>query len=167
MDEIVSFDMRLIRTLLAAIALSSMASPAFADATAFIGTTASPSNRAVKGFAIGSGFVIVAFEFEYADTSEDLTDGAPSLRTGMGNVLLQTPFAIKRFQPYFTTGGGLFRERLATQSETSFGANTGGGVKITLAGPIRARVDYRVFTLKGDPLYETVHRVYAGLNIKF
>jgi hypothetical protein len=167
MDEIVSFGMRLIRTVLAAVALCAIASPAFADATVFIGTTTTPSTRVVKGFAIGSGFVIVAFEFEYADTSEDLADLAPSLRTGMGNVLLQTPIAIHGFQPYFTTGGGLFRERLATQSETSFGANTGGGVKINLAGPIRARVDYRVFTLRGDPLHETVHRIYAGLNIKF
>ena len=143
------------------------ASPAFADLTAFIGTNTTPSNRLVKGFSVGSGFAIVAFEFEYADTSEDLSEGAPSLRTGMGNVLLQTPFAIHGLQPYFTTGGGLFRERLDAQSETSFGANTGGGVKISLAGPIRARVDYRVFTLRGDPIHETVHRVYAGLNIKF
>jgi len=40
-------------------------------------------------------------------------------------------------------------------------------VKIALAGPIRARVDYRLFRLKGEPLYDTVHRVYAGLNINF
>jgi len=84
----------------------------------------------------------------------------------MGNVLLQTPF-IHGFQPYFTTGGGAFHESLGTLSETNFGANTGGGVKIALAGPIRARVDYRLFRLKGEPLYDTVHRVYAGLNINF
>ena len=159
--------MRLIRSALAAAIVLTFASSAFADATVFIGTTPTPSNRAVKGFAVGAGFLIVAFEFEYADTSEDELEAAPSLRTGMGNVLLQTPFPIHRFQPYFTTGGGLFRERLGTQSETSFGANTGGGVKISLAGPIRARIDYRLFTLKGDPLYDTVHRVYAGLNINF
>ena len=167
MDEIVSFGMRLNRSLLAAAVTLVLASPAFADVTAFIGTTATPSNRAVKGFGIGAGFIIVAFEFEYADTSEDLNDGAPSLRTGMGNVLLQTPLFIHRFQPYFTTGGGVFHESLGTQSETSFAANTGGGVKIALAGPIRARVDYRLFRLSGDPLFETVHRVYAGLNINF
>jgi hypothetical protein len=159
--------MRLIRSALAAAIVLTFASSAFADATVFFGTTPTPSNRAVKGFAIGAGFLIVAFEFEYADTSEDLPEGAPSLRTAMGNVLLQTPFAIYGLQPYFTTGLGGFRERLDTQSETSFGANTGGGVKISLAGPIRARVDYRVFRLQGGPLYDTVHRVYAGLNINF
>src|SRR5262245_14749619 len=157
MDEIVSFDMGLIRPLATAVLLLAIAAaPAFADATAFLGTSTSPSNRTVKGFGIGAGFAVVAFEFEYADTSEDLDDGAPSLRTGMGNVLLQTPFAIHGLQPYFTTGGGVYNEELATQSETSFGLNTGGGVKISLAGPIRARVDYRIFRLQGDALHDTV-----------
>jgi hypothetical protein len=159
--------MRLTRLLLAAAFVLATASSAFADATAFIGLTPTPAMRAAKGFAVGSGFLIVAFEFEYSDTSEDLVEGAPSLRTGMGNVLLQTPIAIHGIQPYFTTGGGLYRERLDTASETSFGVNTGGGAKVSLAGPIRARFDYRVFTLKGDPLHSTVHRLYAGLNIKF
>jgi hypothetical protein len=159
--------MRLIRSALATAIVLAFASSAFADATVFIGTTPTPSNRAVKGFAIGAGFLIVAFEFEYADTSEDLPEAAPSLRTAMGNVLLQTPVALFRMQPYFTTGVGGYREKLDTQSDTSFGANTGGGVKISLAGPIRARVDYRVFTLKGDPLHDVVHRVYAGLNLNF
>jgi hypothetical protein len=159
--------MRLIRSALAAAIVLTSASSAFADASVFIGTTTTPSNRAVKGFAIGAGFLIVAFEFEYADTSEDVLEAAPSLRTAMGNVLLQTPVAIFRMQPYFTTGVGGYREKLDTQSDTSFGANTGGGVKISLAGPIRARVDYRLFTLKGDPLHDVVHRVYAGLNLNF
>jgi opacity protein-like surface antigen len=167
MDEIVSFGMRLIRVLIAALLVLTIASPALADATVFIGTTTTPSNRAAKGFSIGAGFLIVAFEFEYANTSDDLDEGAPSLWTGMGNVLLQTPVAIHGLQPYFTTGGGVFHEELATQSETSFGLNTGGGVKISLAGPLRARVDYRVFRLRGDPLHETVHRLCAGLNLKF
>ena len=159
--------MRLTRSLLTGAFVLLTASTAFADATVFVGATTTPAMRAVKGFAFGSGFVIVAFEFEYSDTSEDLPEGAPSLRTGMGNMLLQTPIAIHGVQPYFTTGGGVFRERLDSTSETSFGVNTGGGVKISLAGPIRARLDYRVFTLKGDPLYSTVHRLSEGLNLKF
>ncbi len=92
---------------------------------------------------------------------------APSLTTGMGNVLLQTPVAIFGFQPYFTTGGGLYHETLGTHGETSFGLNTGGGVKVSLAGPLRLRVDYRLFKLAGSALYSPVHRVYVGLNLKF
>ena len=34
---------------------------------------------------------------------------APSLKTGMGNVLLQTPVPFFGFQPYFTTGGGFYQ----------------------------------------------------------
>jgi hypothetical protein len=45
--------------------------------------------------------------------------------------------------------------------------NLGGGVKITLVGPIRARLDYRIFNLRGEPLHSTVHRVYAGFNLAF
>jgi hypothetical protein len=40
-------------------------------------------------------------------------------------------------------------------------------VKITLAGPLRARIDYRVLRLNGDPLHSVVHRAYAGLNLAF
>ena len=156
-----------IRIALLAVLLTCMAAPAFADATVFIGATSTPANRQVKGFAVGVGLLVVAFEFEYASTVEEPLDAAPALRTGMGNVLLQTPFAIMGFQPYFTTGGGAYRETLGTRQETQFGVNSGGGVKISLLGPVRARVDYRVFKLRGEPLHDTVHRVYAGLNLKF
>jgi hypothetical protein len=159
--------MRLARLLLLTVATLAAASPVFADATAFIGTTPTPSNRAAKGFAIGLGLAVIGFEFEYSSTSEDENDAAPMLRTGMGNLLLQTPVAIYGLQPYFTTGVGLYRERLEDIQETSFGANTGGGVKISLLGPVRARVDYRVFKLAGDPLHSTVQRVYVGINLRF
>lgn len=154
----------LILTLLLALA---PVSTAFADLTAFIGTTTTPANRAAKGFALGFGVLVLGFEFEYASTGEEPLEGAPSLRTGMGNVLLQTPVAIVGLRPYFTAGGGFYREQLGDIRETHAGINTGGGVKISLLGPIRARVDYRVFNLKGDPLHSTVHRLYAGVNLAF
>jgi len=159
--------MRLTRLVALATLFSVVASPAFADATVFIGATGTPSTRQARGFAVGMGLLIVAFEFEYSNISEDVEEGAPRLRTGMGNVLLQTPFAVAGFQPYFTIGGGGYRETLDTRQETNFGVNTGGGVKISLIGPLRARVDYRVFTLKGSPLYDVVHRFYVGANLKF
>jgi hypothetical protein len=165
-DEIVSFGMRLTRSLLATAIILAIASPALADATVFLGATTTAATRADKGFAVGAGFLFVGFEFEYAGVSEDVVESAPSLRTGMGNVLLQTP-TIHGFQPYFTTGVGGYREELGPISETHVGFNNGGGVKISLVGPLRARVDYRVFTLKGDPLFPTFHRFYGGLNIKF
>lgn len=159
--------MRLVRPLLIVVLLLASSSPAWADATLFIGTSTTPSNRAARGFAFGAGLLVIGFEFEYSDSREDETEGAPSLRTGMGNVLVQSPIAVFGMQPYFTTGAGVYRERLGDLSDTSFGANTGGGAKIRLLGPLRARVDYRVFTLRGDPLFSTVHRVYVGANLKF
>ena len=143
------------------------AAPAFADATAFIGSTMTPANRPAKGVAIGVGLVIIGFEFEYASTGETPEDAAPSLRTGMGNVLLQTPFPVAGMQFYVTTGAGGYRERLGTFQETHVGINTGGGAKISLLGPIRARIDYRIFKLRGEPLHSVVHRIYAGVNLAF
>jgi hypothetical protein len=155
------------RSFAAAALLLLTSTPAFADATLFIGSTTTPANRPAKGLALGVGLLIVGFEFEFADTSESLEEAAPSLRTGMGNVLVQTPIPVAGMQFYLTTGAGLYRERLGVRQETHVGFNTGGGAKISLLGPIRVRVDYRVFSLRGEPLHSTVHRVYAGLNLAF
>jgi hypothetical protein len=70
-------------------------------------------------------------------------------------------------QPYFTTGAGIYRETLGAHQDTGLGVNTGGGVKVSLIGPLRLRVDYRVFKLGSDALYSPAHRIYAGLNLKF
>ena len=152
-----------------ALALTLLAAPStvFADITGFIGVNPTPSSRPLKGFAIGAGMVIVGFEFEYASANEDLPEAAPRLRTFMGNGLLQTPFPIAGMQFYATAGGGVYRETLADESETHVGINVGGGVKMTLAGPLRLRLDYRVFTLQGEPRYSKPQRFYAGLNLKF
>jgi hypothetical protein len=143
------------------------ASTARADITGFIGANTTPDNRATRGFALGTGLLIVGFEFEYASTPDDPRVGAPSLTTGSGNVLIQTPVAILGFQPYFTTGAGVYRETLGTHQDTSGAVNTGGGVKVSLIGPLRLRVDYRVFKLGSGALYSPAHRIYAGLNLKF
>src|SRR2546428_12757622 len=156
------------RVLTLVVVLSALgATPAFADLTGFIGADTTPVNHQLKGFAFGAGLLVVGFEFEYASVSESndpLNQAAPSLTTGMGNILLQTPFAIHGVQPYFTTGTGVYRERLGTHVDTSLGYNTGGGAKISLIGPLRLRVDYRVFKLGSGALYSPAHRIYAGLN---
>lgn len=159
------------RTAILLLGLILLPSVAHADLTGFLGATTTPSSRRVEGFAVGAGLLVAGFEFEYAHTREDLTSSplAPELRTFMFNGLLQTPLAIAGFQPYATVGGGAYRETLSipSESETSFGTNVGGGAKISLAGPLRLRVDYRVFKLRGTPLHSTVQRLYAGVNLKF
>ena len=106
------------------------------------------------------GVLIVGFEGEYAQahgddlclaaTASSTGDCAPSVRTVMGNLLIQTPRGIvPRLQLYGTIGGGYFRERFEPLDvqNTGFGTNVGGGVKIDLVGPLRLRLDYRIFKL--------------------
>jgi hypothetical protein len=143
------------------------AAPASADVTAFIGANMSPASRQVRGAALGFGLLIIGFEMEDAYSPDDPGAVAPSLSTGSGNVLLQTPVAIMGIQPYFTTGGTVYRETLGSHHDTGVGLNTGGGVKISLVGPLRLRVDYRVLKLGSGALTSPAHRLYAGLNLKF
>ena len=171
--------MRLDRLIVAAFVLLLLtAAPAWADLTAFIGAQTSPSMRLNKGLAIGAGVLIVGFEVEYAHTQGDdacpsqsnTVDCAPTVRTGMANVLVQTPRGvIPKMQLYATTGGGFFRERFdpLDLQETGFGTNLGGGAKIELAGPLRVRLDYRVFKFTGNAVYKTPQRFSVGLNLAF
>lgn len=158
------------RLLVAAALLAVTPSFAYADLTGFLGVNPTPVKRPVKGLAIGAGMVIVGFEAEYADTSEDSELAGPELRTFMFNGLVQTPVPIAGFQFYGTIGGGVYHETLTAEpnnSQTNFGSNLGGGAKINLAGPLRLRLDYRVFTLHGTPRHTPVQRFYAGINLKF
>src|SRR5262245_65556187 len=100
--------------MLATIVSGIAATPAFADITAFIGANTTPENRHTQGFGVGAGLLLFGFEFEYASNPDEPEARAPSLHTGSGNLLIQTPFAIFGFQPYFTTGVGIYREQLGT-----------------------------------------------------
>jgi opacity protein-like surface antigen len=172
-------------------------STAHADITAFLGASRVRSApevvafeepdrefRTAKGLAVGFGLVIVGFEFEWADTggSDTCSAGglsaslcAPSLMTGMGNVLLQTPRGLTPVQVYGTIGAGVYREHwelsdgseLPDRNEYGVGTNLGGGVKIDLVGPLRLRVDYRVFKLANDAYDDTPQRFYVGANLSF
>lgn len=163
--------MRLKRTLASAVlagALFGAASPAHADITGFLGLAGGPSVRDAKGVAVGIGLVMFGMEVEYSETGERVSDLAPRIRTGMVNGLLQTPLTVAGVQVYVTAGAGLYNHELESRSETNFGINIGGGVKKTLVGPVRVRVDYRLFRFMGSPIgSDVVHRVYAGVNLSF
>lgn len=148
----------------ATIFLAGTASPARADITAFLGLSPTPENHLVRGFSAGVSLLVVGFEFEYAQLSEDLTEALPGLKTYSGNVLVQTP---TQTQLYATIGAGGYRENLGPLQETHVGVNIGGGVKIPLLGPIRVRADYRIFQLRGTPIHSTYQRFYVGGNLAF
>ena len=141
------------------------ARPAFADVTAFLGSSMNPSTRSAKGVAIGIGLIVVGFEFEYSRTVEDEREAAPEVRTGMGNLVVMTPTT--KLQLYGTTGGGLYHEVYRDTKTTNIGTNVGGGVKIALAGPLKLRLDYRVFSFNGKALYKRMQRMYAGVSLSF
>jgi hypothetical protein len=150
---------------LAVLGLGIRPSLAFADLTAFFGASPTPATRSARGVAIGIGLLVVGFEFEYGKLTQDDAKGAPGLTTGVGNLMVMTPSF--KVQLYGTTGGGVYHEIYRTRGTTSLTTNIGGGVKIALAGPIRLRLDYRVFHLNGDPLFKSVQRFYGGLSLSF
>jgi hypothetical protein len=157
------------RTLVTALAfatifLTATASPAHADITAFIGLSPTPDNHAARGFAVGVSLLVIGFEFEYANLSEEQDEQLPGLKTYSGNVLLQTPTST---QLYATIGGGGYQETVGPLKETHVGINLGGGIKFPLLGPIRVRADYRVFQLRGAPIHSTYQRFYVGGNLAF
>ena len=145
--------------------LAASALPARADITAFIGLTPTPERHSLRGFGVGIGLVIVGFEFEYCNVTEDTTAQLPGLKTYSGNVLVQTP--TPKMQLYGTIGAQGYQEQLDAAKEDNVGTNIGGGAKIGLVGPLRVRVDYRIFKLHGSPLNDVYQRFYVGANINF
>ena len=156
-----------IRVLTTALCTLGCAAPAFADLTGFLALSPSPERHPGWGAALGFGLLVVGFEFEYSDLKQDREEGVPGVKTGMGNLMIQTPVPISGWQFYGTVGGGVYRQRLGDLTETSFVGNIGGGAKVTLTGPVRLRFDYRILNLRGDPFHSKIHRFYAGLNLAF
>lgn len=154
---------------IAAVLVSAAARDARGDinATAFLGTSTAPGARGAWGLAAGVGILVVAFEFEYSHMIDDQASGTPALDTVMFNGMVQTPFVVKRLQFYGTLGGGLYRETLGDFDHTSGGIDYGGGVKISIAGPLRARIDYRLFDLHGSARVPKPQRLYGGFIMSF
>lgn len=151
---------------MAVAALFAVPAAAAADVTVFFGGTNKPVRHTGTGLSLGLKLVVVGIEVEYATINEKVKDQAPQFRTGMVNALVQTPTS--GAQVYATIGGGIYREELAGgPRETNTGINLGGGIKLNLAGPVKLRLDYRLFKLRGDAVYTTIHRAYVGLNAGF
>jgi len=142
------------------------AAPVQADLTAFAGTQGNPSSQ-VRGFGLGLSLLMFGLEFEYSDTTPRTRNGLAGTQTGMFNLLAQSPFVISHLQFYATIGGGFYKNKEATWQETGRATNAGGGVKISLTGPIRLRIDYRVFMLPGGRQGTQQQRFYTGLNLAF
>lgn len=155
------------RVLFGLVLVLGAAIPARADLTVFAGLQSAPVLRPATGISLGFGLLIVGWEVEIARASERLDDGAPSLAMGTGSVYVQNPVPISGVQFYALAGAGLFRERLAASyQQTDVHVALGGGAKIELAGPLKLRLDYRFFKLRGA-LEPNPQRLYAGLALGF
>jgi len=150
--------------LLAVAGLVGHPSVARADITFFVGLSPRPEVRPIRGVAAGISMLIVGFEFDYAESGEDVVKGLPGMKTGMFNILVQTP---TNTSIYVTAGGGLYWETFNGARKINAGTNVGGGIKIALFGPIHVRVDYRIFTLRGSPRVANPQRLYVGINWPF
>ena len=157
---------RLPAALFALLFLGAGAGRASADLTVFAGRTSTPAAPATRGAALGISLQPAGIEFEYAGTPADRAAGSPALRTGLFNLILGAPRR-GRFRIYGSVGGGLYRQRLDTHARIGLAASTGGGVNVSLAEPLRVRLDYRVLALRGAARHRRPRRVYVGLNVAF
>lgn len=152
---------------LAALLLLGSSAAARADLTVFAGLQNAPAVRPSTGIALGMGLLLVGWEVEVARVAERAEDLAPSLATGTGSMYVQNPIPVAGMQFYGIAGAGLYRERLSTLfQETNVLVTLGGGAKISLAGPLKLRVDYRVFKLRNGR-WPSPQRMYVGLSLGF
>ena len=142
------------------------------NVAAFAGVAMAPGPHAAIGVAVGvrprPG--PVSLEFEYSRSRSDPPAGVPAIVTFSGNLLVQLPIRPSRFQFYGTFGVGFYVLLLDHHSsEPNDARNFGGGVKITLAGPLKLRMDYREFRLAriGGEYHSNEHRFYVGIVTGF
>jgi opacity protein-like surface antigen len=158
------------RVSLAILVLLGAAGTAQADLTVFAGLQNQPSIRPATGISLGVGLLVVGWEVEVARVTEESDELAPSLATGTGSVYVQNPIPISGVQFYGIAGAGVYRERLQrlpeAHQETNVHLALGGGAKIALAGPLKLRLDYRIFKLR-NALATNPQRIYAGLALSF
>ena len=154
--------------------LLATAAPARADATLFAGALSAGGGRSVVGGSIGlfarETRSVIGFEIDYTRTLGGARTTSPRISTFGGSLLVQVPIVDRRMNAYAAFGGTLYQE--ATPDDKSAGGafNVGGGVKVTLAGPLKLRLDYRFFRVRFvEASTGSTHpqRVTIGLALAF
>jgi hypothetical protein len=148
-----------------------------ADATVLVGLTLVDALRPSYGFSFGYRPSAVGFEIEYLSTLGQTTPGDYSAGGIFGSLIVQ-PVTISNVQIFAVGGVGVWGEGFAGGKRTGVlnARNVGGGVLVALAGPLRLRLDYRLFLL-GEVSEEEVgaiapsrkhpQRIAAGLYFRF
>ena len=138
------------------------------NATIFTGFVPTPAVRPTMGFAFGGGIAPTGFELELARTGSRLSKGAPALQTFMVSFFGSFPIPVKRLRVYGIGGIGLWNEQFEDgHGAGEFGKNLGIGALYEIAGPLKARLDYRVFFFNSSqdatPVYAHPQRLTVGL----
>lgn len=107
----------------------------------------------------------VSLEFEYLRGRPHPVATGSGIATFAGNILVQPLHQRSRFQFYGTFGVGVYSLVRDYQGSTDSARNVGGGAKVTLAGPLKLRMDYRAFFLAGGESNQ--HRFYVGIVAGF
>ena len=103
-----------------------------------------PTNRTTKGFAVGAGLLIVGFEFEYSSTGEDVEHRRAVAEDRHGQRAAADARLPSSASSRTSQRAPASTAKRSGRARTRVRVGTGGGVKISLAGPLRLRVDYRV-----------------------
>ena len=148
---------------------------AHADVTAFVGGMTPAGMRQVIGGSAGRFLSpSVGVELEVARAVWGDTRSRRRVDVFTVNYLIQTPTRRRRPQLYGSLGFGIYGETTSDgrgSGEVGVGS-MGAGVKVRLAGPLRIRLEYRLFRL-GDPvdaspdlmIHRNQQRVSIGVGV--
>src|SRR5262245_45057573 len=161
---------------LVSVFLAAAAMPAAADATAYLGVMTAGGPRQAVGFAYTDCPGLVGYELELMTTVGPATSKQSSVGDFSANVIVQPRSTIHGFQLYGTAGFGLYGEVYDHGgSGEVLATNIGGGARVGLAGPLKLRLDYRLFLLGDTPdagppgivIHKHPQRILAGLTLEF
>ena len=146
---------------------------ASADATFLVGLTSVEGLRPSFAWSFGYRPSAVGVEVEYLTTRPgDYSAG------GIFGSVIVVPMTIAKAQIFFVGGVGVWGEGFDEGKRTGVlsAVNVGGGVLVGLAGPLKLRLDYRLFRL-GEVSKEEIgaispsskhpQRIAAGLHFRF
>jgi hypothetical protein len=148
-----------------------------ADGTVLVGLTSVGALRPSFGFSFGYRPSAVGVEVEYVSTFPQNSPGGYSAGGIFGSVFVQ-PVTISNVQIFAVGGVGVWGEGFTGGKRTGVlnAGNVGGGVLVALAGPLKLRLDYRLFLLGQvseaevgaiAPSRKHPQRIAAGLHFTF
>ena len=143
-----------------------MARPAQAAEVVLFATQGYPRDQWSMGYGASltsTWFRLIHLEGEAVRVPGESPDW--NLTSFTGSAALGVPVA--GLTPYAGVGVGLFRQRVADDSDLGVLRAAMVGVKARLKNLVVFRAEYRRLRFSGNPLIELEHRISAGVGIAF